>query len=62
MFNVYPVEITYTSTASKGVLAGVPCHCVIGVESDYAGRKLFDDLIKNNPDCSFTNFKINKKK
>lgn len=62
MFNVYPVEISYTRTAREGILAGVPCHCTLGVESAEAGQKAFDDMIAANPDVSFSNLKIAKKR
>ncbi len=62
MLNVYPCELTYVRTSNVGVLAGIPCPCVIGVASEQDGEKLFEDLVKNNPDISFTNPKINKRK
>lgn len=61
MFNVYPVEISYTRTASKGVLAGIPCTCTVGVESEAAGRRLFNQMISANPTSRFENLEIRKK-
>lgn len=62
MLNVYPCELHYTRISLKGVLAGIPCPCVIGVASEQDGLKLFEDLVKNNPDIEFSNPKINKRK
>lgn len=62
MYNVYPVEISYTRTAQDGVLAGIPCKCTLGVESVAAGQKAFEDLIKANPDITFSDLKITKKR
>lgn len=62
MFNVWPFEIKYTRTASEGVLAGIPCVCTLGVESEAAGREHFAELIKNNPDVFFNMFSITAKK
>lgn len=62
MLNVYPCELTYTRTTKTGILAGIPCPCVIGVASKQDGEKLFADLVKNNPEISFTNPKINQRK
>lgn len=62
MLNVYPCELTYTRTSKKGILAKIPCPCVIGCADERAAQKLFDDLVANNPDISFTNPKINKRK
>lgn len=62
MFNVYPVEISYTRTAKEGILAGIPCKCTFGVEDEAAGKKAFEDLIAANPDIVFSDLKITKKR
>lgn len=62
MFNVYPVEISYTRTAREGVLAGIPCKCTLGVEDEEAGRIAFEALVAANPDITFSDFSITKKR
>lgn len=62
MLNVYPCELTYTRTSKRGVLAGIPCPCVIGVASIQEGEKLYADLVANNPDIAFEKPKIKKRK
>jgi hypothetical protein len=62
MFNVNPVEIHYTRIAKSGVLAGIPCPCVVGVESEEAGQKMFDQLVTNKPTMSFSDLSFHRKK
>lgn len=62
MFNVWPVEISYTRIAREGVLAGIPCKCTLGVEDEEAGKAAYEALIVANPDITFSDLKITKKR
>lgn len=62
MFNVWTYEISYTRTSKVGVLAGIPCHCTVGVSDELAGKKHFENLIDANPDVVFNDYKITKKR
>lgn len=61
MYNVNSIEIKYTRTNLKGVLAGIPTNYVVGVQSREAGQELFDKMVKDNPDARFDNLEIRRK-
>lgn len=61
MFNVDSLEIKYTRTNSKGVLAGIPCSYTVSVKSREAGEKLFAKMKLDNPESRFENLEIRRK-